>query len=161
MTGALAWVPLIVSLLALAGAAFALWMAQRARALATPTTEMQRLAQQLAEPEGQQLLAQLLSQAQAQEGRLRELESAREQLRNQLRGAVQKVGLKRFNSETGVGGNLSFALVLLDARNHGFMITSMYSLQACRVFLRGIVNGKAEMPLTEEEEEALEQALRG
>ena len=41
------------------------------------------------------------------------------------------------------------------------MITSLYSLQSCRVFVRGIVNGQAEMPLTEEEQEALGQALRG
>jgi len=97
----------------------------------------------------------------AQEGRLRGLESSREQVRNQLRGAVQKVGLKRFNSDESVGGNLSFALCLLDGRSHGLMLTSMYSLTTCRVFMRGIVNGKAEMPLTEEEEEALTMALRG
>lgn len=161
MSGLLIWAPLAVSLIALVAAGLALWQAKQARLLAAPTPEMQQLEARLAEPAGQQLLAQLLSQVQAQEGRLRELETACEQIRGQLRGAVQRVGLKRFNSEEGVGGNLSFALALLDARNHGMMITSMYSLQSCRVFLRGIVSGKAEMPLTEEEQEALEMALKG
>ncbi|MBU0607725.1 MAG: DUF4446 family protein [Armatimonadetes bacterium] len=161
MPDVLMWAPLGLSVVALVVAGLAYWQARQAKALATPTPEMQRLEAHLAGPEGGQLLAQLLSQAQAQEGRLRELEAAREQIRNQLRGAVQRVGLKRFNAEEGVGGNLSFALALLDARNHGMMITSMYSLQSCRVFLRGIVNGKAEMPLTEEEQEALEMALGG
>jgi hypothetical protein len=161
MSGVLMWVPLALSLLALAGAGLACWQARQAKTLATPTPEMQRLEAQLSQPEGQQLLAQLLSQVQGQEGRLRGLEAASEQIRNQLRGAVQHVGLKRFNAEEGVGGNLSFALALLDARNHGMMITSMYSLQSCRIFLRGIVNGKAEMPLTEEEQEALAMALGG
>ena len=161
MSLVLTWLPLVISVVALAAAGVAVWQAKQAKVLATPTFEMQRLAAQLAEPEGQQLLAQLLSQVQAQEGRLRDLETAREQILQQLRGAVQRVGLKRFNSEEGVGGNLSFALALLDGRNHGMMITSMYSLQSCRVFLRGVVNGKTEMPLTEEEQEALEMALRG
>ena len=161
MNGILTWLPLAISVLALAGGGVALWMAQRAKKLATPTPEMQRLAARLAEPEGEQLLAQLLAQTQAQDGRLRELESAREQLTNQLAGAVQKVGLKRFNAEHGVGGNLSFALALLDHRNHGVMMTSMYTLESSRVFLRGIISGQTDMPLTEEEQEALQQALRG
>ena len=76
------------------------------------------------------------------------------------RGAVQRVGLERFNSEKGLGGNLSFALVMLDARNHGICLTSIHSLEACRIFLRGIVSGKTDMPLMPEEEAALQQALR-
>lgn len=161
MQALLTWLPVVISVAALVVAFVAYRQAQRARTLATPTPEMQRLAAELAQPQGEQLLAQLLSQAQAQEGRLRDLETAREQIRGQLRGAVQRVGLKRFNSEEGVGGNLSFALALLDGRNHGMMITSMYSLQSCRIFLRGIVNGQTDMPLTDEEREALQQALEG
>lgn len=160
MSVVLTWLPVVLSVVALVGAGMALRQARQARVLATPTTEMQRLAAALAQPEGEHLLAQLLSQVQSQEGRLRDLESAREQIRQQLRGAVQKVGLKRFNSAEGVGGNLSFALALLDARNHGIMMTSMYSLQTSRIFLRGIVNGQTDMPLTEEEQEALAQALK-
>jgi hypothetical protein len=161
MSAVLTWLPLVLSLAAVVVAVLAYRQAKQARLLATPTEEMQALAAQLAQPEGEQLLAQLVSQALAQESRLRELEGARDQIRNQLRGAVQKVGLKRFNSDENVGGNLSFALALLDGRNHGLILTSMYSLTVCRVFMRGIVNGKTELPLTEEEAEALEMALRG
>jgi hypothetical protein len=161
MSVLLTWLPLGLSLVTLGVAAYAVLQARQAKTLATPTTEMQRLAAEVAQPEGAHLLAQLVGQAQAQEGRLRSLESTREQIRNQLRGAVQRVGLKRFNSEEGVGGNLSFALALLDERTHGFMITSLYSLQSCRVYVRGIVGGQAELPLTEEEQEALEMAVKG
>lgn len=159
MESVLQWLPLGVSVLALALGGVALWQAGRAKALATPSPEMRRLAESLTQPEGEQLLAQLLSQVQAQEGRVRELESARDQLRNQLRGAVQRIGLRRFNSETGLGGNLSFALVMLDARNHGLMITSIHSLESCRIFLRAIVNGGTDLPMMPEEQEALQQAL--
>jgi len=159
MSGSMQWLPLAVSGLALALAAVALWMANRARAMATPTPEMRRLAETLAQPEGQQLLAQLLAQVQTQEGRVRELESAREQIKAQLKGAVQKIGLRRFNSETGLGGNLSFALVMLDARNHGLMLTSLHSLERSRIFLRAIINGGTDLPMMPEEQEALAQAL--
>ena len=157
----LTYLALVLSVLALVAAIMALLRAGRAKMMATPTPEMKRLAQRLAEPEGEQLLAQLVSQAQSQEGRLRQLESLTDTLGRQLRGAVQKVGLQRFNAEEGLGGNLSFALVLLDSRNHGLMLTSIYSLHSCRVFVRGIVSGKTDHPLMPEEEEALRQALQG
>ena len=124
--------PLALSVVALLIAAYAAWQANRAKTMATPTREMRRLAETLAQPQGEQLLAQLLSQVQGQEGRLRDLESAREQIKAQLKGAVQKIGLRRFNAETGMGGNLSFALVMLDARNHGLMITSIHTLESAR-----------------------------
>lgn len=159
MNEILQWLPLAVSSVALIAAGIAAWLANRARVMATPTPEMRRLAQTLARPEGEQLLAQLLSQIEAQEGRLRELESAREQIRAQLKGTVQKIGLRRFNSETGLGGNLSFALVMLDARNHGLMLTSIHSLESNRTFLRAIINGGTDLPMMPEEQEALAQAL--
>jgi hypothetical protein len=159
MAEPLQWLPLAISGLALVAAAVAIWLASRAKVMATPTTEMRRLAQTLAQPEGEQLLARLLSQVEGQEQRVRELESAREQIRAQLKGAVQKIGLRRFNSETGLGGNLSFALVMLDARNHGLMITSIHTLESARIFLRAIINGETDLPMMPEEQEALAQAL--
>ena len=159
-TQVLAWLAVVLSALALAAALVALLQASRARVMATPTPEMKRLGQRLAEPEGERLLAALVAQVQGQEGRLRELESATDLIRNQLRGAVQKVGLERFNAEERLGGNLSFALALLDSRNHGFMLTSIHSLHSGRLFVRGIISGKTDLPLMPEEQEALQQALR-
>jgi hypothetical protein len=160
MQDVLNWLPLALSVLALIAAGIALWLAQKAKVLATPTPEMRRLAQRLAEPEGAELLGTLLSQVQAQEARLRELDAVAETLKTQLRGAVQKIGLQRFNSDEAIGGNLSFALAMLDSRNHGLMLTSIHSLESGRVFLRPIVNGQSEMPLMPEEQTALQQALR-
>ncbi len=157
----LEWLLLVVSGLALAVAVVALLVALRARRMATPTPAMRRLQERLAGPEGEQLLAELQSQVLSHAQRLRDVESRTDQVGNQLRGAVQKVGLERFNAQEGLGGNLSFALVLLDARNHGVCLTSIYSLEASRIFLRGIIAGETDHPLLPEEQVALEQALRG
>lgn len=160
MKDVLNWLPLALSALALIGAGIAVWMAQSAKVMATPTPEMRRLAQRLVEPEGAQLLATLLAQVQAQETRLRDLDAVSETLKSQLRNAVQKIGLQRFNSDEAMGGNLSFALAMLDSRNHGLMLTAIHSLESGRIFLRSIINGQSEMPLMPEEQTALQQALR-
>ena len=155
------WLPLVLSSLALVLGIAAMLTALRARAAATPTAAMRRLQEKLSGPEGEQLLAELATEVQAHAARLREAESLASQLSNQLRSTVQKVGLERFNAEKGLGGNLSFALVMLDARNHGFCLTSIHNLESARIFLRGVVNAKTEMPLLPEEEAALQQALKG
>jgi hypothetical protein len=152
-------IPVVLSVLALAAGVMALLMAANARTLATPTPQMKRLAESLRGQEAEQLLAQLLGQVQGQDARLRELENAAELLRNQLKGAVQKVGLHRFNSEKSMGGNLSFVLVMLDARDHGLMLTCIHSLEAGRIFLRGVVGGQTDHPLLPEEQVAMQQAL--
>ncbi|MEN6548056.1 MAG: DUF4446 family protein [Armatimonadia bacterium] len=160
MQSFLNWLPLGLSALAAILGGVALWQSQKARALATPTSEMRRLAERLAQPEGEQLLATLLAQVQGQETRLRDLDATAESLKLQLRDAVQRIGLQRFNSDEVIGGNLSFALAMLDSRNHGLMLTSIHSLESCRIFLRPIINGESEMPLMPEEQTALQQALR-
>jgi hypothetical protein len=160
-TSPTAWLPLVLSSLALVLGVAAILTALRTRAAATPTPAMRRLQEKLSGPEGEQLLAELAAEVQAHAARLREAESLASQLSNQLRSTVQKVGLERFNAEKGLGGNLSFALVMLDARNHGFCLTSIHNLESGRIFLRGVVSGKTELPLLPEEEVALQQALNG
>ena len=155
------WLPLVLSSLALVLGLAAMLTALRARAAIAPTPAMRRLQEKLSGPEGEQLLAELATEVQAHAARLREAESLASQLSNQLRSAVQKVGLERFNAEKGLGGNLSFVLVMLDARNHGFCLTSIHNLESGRIFLRGIVSGKTELPLLPEEDTALQQALKG
>lgn len=142
----------------LAGCALA--MALSARRLARPSAEMRRLAEELTRLPAQELLARLLSLSEAHESRLQALDGATDDLSQRLRGTVQHIGLTRFNAEEGLGGNLSFALVMLDGRKHGFCLTSIYSLSTCRLFVRGIVNGKTDLPLNPEEQEALAQALQ-
>lgn len=156
----LSWGPLVLSLVAVMIAGGALAMALSARRLARPSADMRRLAEELARLPAQELLARLLSLTEAHESRLQALDSATDDLSQHLRGTVQRIGLTRFNAEEGLGGNLSFALVMLDGRKHGFCLTSIHSLSTCRLFIRGIVNGKTDLPLNPEEQEALAQALQ-
>ena len=80
-------------------------------------------------------------------------------LNKNLRGAFQKSGLVHYNAFQGMGGNLSFAVALLDYTNSGFIINSVHSREGCYVYTKTVVEGKTEVLLGAEEQAALEQAL--
>lgn len=75
------------------------------------------------------------------------------------RMAIQRAGLVRFNPfREDTGGNLSFALALLDADDNGIILSSLHSRQATRVYIKAITAGQADQQLSEEESAALRQA---
>ena len=73
--------------------------------------------------------------------------------------AVQRVGIVRFNPFEDTGGQQSFAVALLDAKGTGFVIASLHSRQATRVYLKQVTEGKSDTQLGDEEAEAIKQAL--
>jgi hypothetical protein len=74
------------------------------------------------------------------------------------RRALQRFGLVRYNPFEETGGNQSFALALLDADEHGFIITSLHARSGTRIYARALTGGRAEGPLSDEETEALRLA---
>lgn len=82
-----------------------------------------------------------------------------QQITDTLSYAVQYVGVVRFNSLADEGGNLSFALALLDAHRNGVVITSLYGRQGNRMYTKRIIEGVGETGLSDEENDALFQAL--
>ncbi|MBI3109765.1 DUF4446 family protein [Candidatus Daviesbacteria bacterium] len=73
---------------------------------------------------------------------------------------VQRVALLRYNPYGDTGGNLSFSAVLLDWEGNGIIVTSLHSRSGTRVFAKSIDQGKAGKNLSEEEQEALDMAMR-
>jgi hypothetical protein len=76
-----------------------------------------------------------------------------------LRNALQRVGLVRFNPFEETGGNQSFALALLDAQGNGFVISSLHARSGTRIYGKALVAGRAETALSAEESEAVRIAL--
>lgn len=70
--------------------------------------------------------------------------------------AVQKVGLVRYSPFADGGGNYSFSLALLNRHDSGIVLTNMYGRQQSRVYTKTISQGKSEVPLTEEEKQAVQ-----
>ena len=73
--------------------------------------------------------------------------------------AFQRHGLVRYNPFEDTGGNQSFALALLDHHGDGFVISSLHTRTATRVYGKAIAKGRSEAALSNEEAEALRIAL--
>jgi len=91
---------------------------------------------------------------------LADLNQQTEKIRTINKNNFQKVGFVRY-SQFGEAGNLSFSLVILDDHDTGFAISSLHSREGVRVYAKDLVNGKSKAKLTDEEQQALTQALHG
>lgn len=72
---------------------------------------------------------------------------------------IQKIGMVRFNPFNGVGGNQSFVVALLDGKDNGFLISSLFSEDGNRVYAKTIKQGKSDYALSKEEIDAIERAI--
>lgn len=77
-----------------------------------------------------------------------------------LLSCISSVGLVRFNAFDDVGGEQSFAVVLLDKDKNGVVLSSLYGRQDARVYAKTISAGQGERPLSAEEQQALNKALQ-
>lgn len=142
----------------LIAAAGALILALQAKRLADPG-RLAELEQMVHEKSERDVIAQMKQELQDLQEHTETLDTTLDQTGRRLDTAVQKIGLSRFNSSEQVGGELSFSLTMLDARNHGFILTSQTDLEKTRLFVRGIVSGKPRNELLDHEQDSLQQAL--
>lgn len=89
----------------------------------------------------------------------REKSKALEDIFENLQIAYQKCGLVKYNAFKEMGGNLSFAIALLNKENNGFVLNAMHSREGCYTYLKEIVKGESYVILADEEKEALEKAI--
>jgi uncharacterized protein VirK/YbjX len=82
-------------------------------------------------------------------------------LEEKARKSKDNLELVRFNSSEKMGGDLSFTLTFLDQEGSGVLLTSIQSVEECRVYIRSIEGGAAKFRLLPEEERAVSEALHG
>lgn len=80
-------------------------------------------------------------------------------LEKKIDAGVQKVGLVRYDAFDDISSNLSFSLVLLDGVDTGFVVTSIYGRDSTNVYIKPIIKGKSSYTLSEEELDALQNAI--
>jgi len=135
------------------------WLAQLQKRVRLVTPDVRRLVRDMEGKSIDRVLEDLLGNMEFTAGRVGRLEVAAEGLSRQLGRTIQRLGLVKYNAEEGIGGELSFALALLDADRHGLVLTSVHTLHDCRLYLRTVVAGQCSHDLSDEEAEALEMAL--
>lgn len=76
-----------------------------------------------------------------------------------MEGHYQKVGIIKYDAFHEMGGNLSFALTMLDQNNNGWIFNAMHSREGCYTYIKEIVKGESYIELSEEEQLCLEKAI--
>ncbi len=82
-----------------------------------------------------------------------------EVLNEKMGDTFQKCGIVRYDAFKEMGGKLSFALVLLDERNDGFIINTVHRPEASYSYIKSVISGQCKIELCEEEQKALHKAL--
>lgn len=70
----------------------------------------------------------------------------------------QKIGFVKYNAFENIGNDLSFSLTLLDGKNNGVCISSLYGRNESRIFSKPIINGNSTIGLSHEETLSLNNA---
>jgi hypothetical protein len=119
-----------------------------------------RLTRGVTEKTLSQVLTELLAQSKITEKEYHAIRNEIATIRKDSRRFLQKVSLVRFNPFADTGGDQSFALVMLNEENSGFIMTSLYSRSGARWYIKTIHQGKAvEYKLSKEEEAALAKVV--
>jgi Protein of unknown function (DUF4446) len=93
------------------------------------------------------------------EAAVRDLAAEDRAIAERLSGAVQRVALLRYDAFEDMGGRLSFSCALLDERGDGVVVTSINGRQDTRVYAKPVRAGSSDHNLSEEEEQAIREAL--
>ena len=100
-----------------------------------------------------------IQKSKKQEADILDLFSKVKKLEETAEKTFQKIGIVRFNPFNDMGGNQSFVIALLDNKDNGFVISSLFIKEGNRVYAKSIKNGQSDYPLSGEEKEALERAI--
>nr|WP_288867618.1 DUF4446 family protein [uncultured Blautia sp.] len=73
--------------------------------------------------------------------------------------SLNKYGIVKYDAFEDMGGKLSFVLAMLDKNNTGFLLNAIHSRENCFLYIKEIVNGESYVVLSDEEVEALRQAV--
>lgn len=93
-----------------------------------------------------------------------ELERAQKdqaRMQEQLTRCVQKVGMVRYDAFHGSGGKLSFSVALLDGHGNGLVLSVLHGRDGCYAYAKALRDGRPSHPLSEEEQQAVAQAMGG
>ena len=81
-------------------------------------------------------------------------------IEQELALCTKKVGLVRYNAFKDTGSDLSFALAMLDSNNNGVILNGIYSREMSNIYAKNVKEGKSTSKLSEEEEQALREAMK-
>jgi hypothetical protein len=76
-----------------------------------------------------------------------------------INGCIAYCGLVRYDAYNELSGAQSSSLALLDTQRNGIVFTSIVHRDQARIYLKQLHDGEAEIALSPEEQQAVDQAL--
>jgi len=154
-------IALAAVLLALAGLVVGVVALLRSRRPQSPAGDspIERLTAALQAGDEEAAARELVDYLGAVHERLGQLGAEVAALRERAERPLQRLGMVHFDAADDIAGHMSCALAVLDGDRNGFLITSLYTRERSRTFVRRVAAGKTQHELLPEEAEALAQAL--
>lgn len=137
----------------------AIWLTILSLIVWSVCTRYSRLVEGLKNPSASALLQKLVKENDDAEKNITSLGKRIHALEESTLQHIQKIGLVRFNPFQDTGGDQSFILALIDAKDSGIVISGLYSRSGTRWYAKKIINGKGvDHELSDEERKAINSA---
>lgn len=102
-----------------------------------------------------QVLTRTLQELEKTQAELQQLQQKHGQLREQVKGCIQKVKMERYDAFDAMGGEMSYSILLANENNDGIILTSIYGREDNRCYAKDVKGGKSSYVLAEEEKKLL------
>lgn len=102
-----------------------------------------------------EVLTDTLNELHKTQAELAALQEKHAKLYEQVQGCLQSVRMVRYDAFDAMGGELSYSLLLEDAKKNGVILTSIYGREESRNFAKNVQDGQSSYVLTDEEKELL------
>lgn len=89
-----------------------------------------------------------------------ELDNNIKQFTNELDSCIRNATVVRYNPFDEMGGDQSFSIALLNEHGNGVVLTGLYSREASTTFAKPIINFSSKYPLSNEEKQAIDLAIK-
>jgi len=76
-------------------------------------------------------------------------------------GSITNTSLVRYDAYEGAGGHQSASIALLDAARSGIVVSAIQGRDYARIYVKELDNGRPNVALSPEEQEAVENAMAG
>lgn len=136
-----------------------LWIFLLSRKVARLQKKQQKLIKGTAAAEFADILGQQGEDIQELQKQVGQILQRLEEQHRLLQKSIGSAGIVRFNAFADSGGQLSFAIALLDREKNGVVISSIYGREEQRIYAKPIKKGSSDYMLSEEEQAAMEQAM--
>ncbi len=101
------------------------------------------------------LLNDTLAELRATKAELEALKQEHAKLEEQVQGCIQNIEISRYDAFDAMGGEMSYSILMTDAKKNGLILTGIYGRDASRTFAKDVKDGKSSYKLAEEEEALL------